>query len=224
MIEPSLRSTMPGLTNFDSQKFDCTLLVIIRSNASSAERGRSARDAEVDRGVADEDVDPAIGLVWPSAIEVLALRLVGDAAGNGGGLAALCLDRRDNLLTRFEVAAGDHCSLPPASANISAIAPADAARRASDKRHRAGQVEEGEGHRVLFPVIPGSPAMDPLGARPGTHEHRRRRSWSGFAQRIIGKGPCSWVPGSPLARRPGMTIVGVTAFPSPAGCAGCRCR
>ena len=84
----------------------------------------------VDRGIADHDVDLAVSLMR-FGDQVLALRLVGDAAGHRGRLAALGLDRRDDLLARLEVAAGDH-DLGAGLGEEFRHRPADAARRAGD--------------------------------------------------------------------------------------------
>src|ERR1700733_1620451 len=94
----------------------------------------------VDGRVADHDVDPAIRLLRLGD-EVLALRPVGDAAGNRDRLAALFLDRRDDLLAGVEVAGGDH-HLGAGLGKGLRHRSADAARRAGHYCDFPGKVEE----------------------------------------------------------------------------------
>ena len=109
-------------------------------------------------GVADHDVDPAIGLARLGD-QVLELRLVGDAGGHRRRLAALFLDALHHLLAGRQLAAGDD-DLGAVRGHLLADRAADAAAAAGHHRHLAGQVEH-------HPVVssPSCACFDLSGAR-----------------------------------------------------------
>ena len=135
-----------GPTMFISQRFDITLFCMILWNTSSF-RPRERAEVRIGRGVADHDVDLAVGLARESH-QVFELGLVGDAGGNRRRLAARVLDALHDFLAGRQLAAGDD-DLGAVRRHLLADRSADAAAAAGHHGHLAAEVE----HHVALPSL-----------------------------------------------------------------------
>src|ERR1700722_15630821 len=103
----------------------------------------------VDRGIADEDVDPA-PFCARLRHQIFELRLIRYAGGDGDRLAAIGANGLERLLTGRLIARRDR-HLGAGFGEELGDGPADAAPRTGDHRHLAAELEQGQRHRAHIP-------------------------------------------------------------------------